>query len=110
MSAAFVQQLEKGRRNPSDTTIVRLAEVLGLDRRELFLLGNAHVRAILGPGPSNQAPSAWEQFRNNHHLRRTHQVTKGEMEMLSSVASLGEIRAPHEFIYVLNAVRQALGR
>jgi len=32
------------------------------------------------------------------------------MDMLSSVASLGEVHPPHEFVYILNAVRQALGR
>jgi transcriptional regulator with XRE-family HTH domain len=110
LSATFVQNMETGRRRPSDGTVVRLAKVLGLDKRALFLLANTHARAALGPPPNNGAPSAWEQFRNNRQLRHIHKVTKGEMEVLSFVASLGELRAPHEFIYVLNVVRQALGR
>ena len=109
-STYFIGDLENGRRRPSDGTVVRLAKVLGLDQRELFLLANAWASAVFAPSSNNHSLSAWEQFTNNHQLRRTHKVTKSEMEMLSSVASLGELRAPHEFIYVLNAVRQALGR
>jgi transcriptional regulator with XRE-family HTH domain len=109
-STNFIGDLEIGRRRPSAGTVVRLAKVLGLDQRELFLLANAWARAVFTPPTNTQSLSAWEQFTKNHQLQRTHKVTKSEMEMLSSVASLGELRAPHEFIYVLNAVRQALGR
>jgi len=110
LSTGFVQSLETGQRRPSDQTVERLAAVLGFDKRELFLLANTHARAVLVLPPNNGARSVWEQFRHNRELRRVHRVTKGEMELLSSVASLGELRTPHEFIYVLNAVRQALGR
>jgi len=109
-STYFIGDLEIGRRRPSDETVVRLAKVLGLDQRELYLLANARASKIFSPAPTKQASSAWEQFRNNHQLRLTHKVTRGEMNLLASVASLGEVRAPHEFIYVLYVVRQALGR
>jgi hypothetical protein len=32
------------------------------------------------------------------------------MELLSRIALLGDVRSERDFIYVLNAVRQALGR
>jgi transcriptional regulator with XRE-family HTH domain len=110
LSLSFVGNLEKARRRPSDETIFRLAKVLGFDSRELFLLANTHARTVLDLLSNDRTPSAWDQFRNDHKLRRIHKITKGEMELLASVASLGELHAPHEFIYVLNAVRQAIGR
>jgi transcriptional regulator with XRE-family HTH domain len=109
-SFVFVSHLETGRRRPSEETMVRLIKVLGLDARESFLLANPRVQAILGPAKNNQVLSAWEQFRKNHQLRRLHKVTKGEIDMLSSVASLGEVHSRREFICILNAVRQARGR
>ena len=68
------------------------------------------VHKILNPLAPTQVGSAWEQFRNDDHIRRLYSISDGEMEMLSRVASLGEVRSPREFIYILNSVRQALGR
>jgi predicted RNase H-like HicB family nuclease/transcriptional regulator with XRE-family HTH domain len=46
-STNYVGHLESGKRHPSDKIIVRLAEVLGLDRRDLFFLANPRARALL---------------------------------------------------------------
>jgi hypothetical protein len=54
--------------------------------------------------------SAWEEFRKDERIRRTHNVTSEEMELLSSVAEMGEIASSRDFIYILNTVRYALGR
>jgi len=32
------------------------------------------------------------------------------MEVLFRVTTIGEVRSPHEFIYILNTVRFAVGR
>jgi hypothetical protein len=92
--------------------VAKLAEVLGLDRRELFFLANPNTEALL----SNEADtaeardSAWDQFRKNDQLRRVHNITNNEMEMLSRVALLGDVQSPRELIYILNTVRHALGK
>ena len=39
-STPYVGHLESGKRHPSDKVLSRLAEVLALDRRELFFLAN----------------------------------------------------------------------
>jgi hypothetical protein len=39
-----------------------------------------------------------------------HNINDKEMDLLSHVALLGEVRSVHDFIYVLKAVRQALTR
>ncbi len=84
--------------------------MLGLGRRELFFLANPRAQAILSPEPENGAKSAWEDFRKNDHLRRIHNISGDEMEMLSRVALLGDVKSPRDFIYILNTVRHAVGR
>jgi hypothetical protein len=76
----------------------------------LSLLVRPRARAILDPTPAKPVRSAWEQFKNDRQVRRLYNISDEEMEMLSSVASLGEVRSPRQFIYVLNAVRQTMDR
>lgn len=109
-STPYVGHLESGKRHPSDKILTRLAEVLGLDRRELFFLANPRAQALLSPETASTSVPAWEDFRNNEQLRRVHSISNEEMEMLSRVALLGEVRSARDFIYILNTVRHAVGR
>jgi transcriptional regulator with XRE-family HTH domain len=111
-STPYVGHLESGKRHPSEKVVTRLAEVLGLDRREMFFLANPHTEALLSDEPDTaDAPvSAWEEFRKNDQLRRVHNITANEMEMLSRVALLGDVQSPRELIYILNTVRHVIGK
>jgi transcriptional regulator with XRE-family HTH domain len=109
-STPYVGHLESGKRHPSDKILTRLAEVLGLDRRELFFLANPRAQALLSPEIASTTIPAWEDFRKNEQLRRVHSISNEEMEMLSRVALLGEVRSARDFIYILNTVRHAVGR
>ncbi|HSU91612.1 MAG TPA: helix-turn-helix domain-containing protein [Sporolactobacillaceae bacterium] len=109
-STPYVGHLESGKRHPSDKILTRLAEVLGLDRRELFFLANPRAQALLSPETASTTIPAWEDFRKNEQLRRVHSISNEEMEMLSRVALLGEVRSARDFIYILNTVRHAVGR
>lgn len=109
-STPYVGHLESGKRHPSEKILARLAEVLALDRRELFFLANPGMSDLLAPKASDSRQSAWEEFRRDERLRRLHNISAEEMDMLSRVALLGEIASPRDFIYILNTVRFALGR
>jgi transcriptional regulator with XRE-family HTH domain len=109
-STPYVGHLESGKRHPSDKILTRVAEVLGLERRELFFLANPRAQALLTPQVSADDNSAWDDFSKNEQLRRIHNVTNDEMEMLSRVAMLGEVRSQRDFIYILNTVRHAVGK
>jgi len=109
-STPYVGHLESGKRHPSDKIVTRMAEVLGLDRRELFFLANPRAEALLSPEVKTPADSTWEDFRKNEQLRRVHNITAGEMEMLSRVALLGDVTSARDFIYILNTVRHAVGK
>ena len=107
-SVPYIGHLETQKRHPSEKVIVKLAEVLGLDSRELFFLANPKTKALVserGSVPSN----TWESFRGDAALRKVHNITDQEMETLSSVAMMGDVRSPRDFIYILKAIRQALG-
>src|SRR5258707_10412582 len=85
-STPYVGHLESAKRHPSDKIVTRLAEVLGLDRRELFFLANPRAQALLSPEVESAAASAWDDFKKNAQLRRLHNITGGEMDLLSRVA------------------------
>jgi transcriptional regulator with XRE-family HTH domain len=109
-STPYVGHLESAKRHPSDKIVTRLAEVLGLDRRDLFFLANPRAQALLNPEPQTPAISAWEDFRKNEQLRRIHNISAEEMEMLGRVALMGDVRSPRDFLYILTTVRHAVGR
>lgn len=109
-STPYVGHLESGKRHPSDRVVTKLADVLGLDRREVFFLANPGARALLHPQREAGLLSAWEEFRADERLKRVHSIQPPEMEMLSRVALMGEVRSSRDFIYILNSIRQALGR
>lgn len=107
-STPYVGHLESGKRHPSDELLTRLADVLGFDRRELFFLANPQAKELLDPPDKKGAQSAWDEFRGDEALIRFHGITNKEMNMLSQVALLGQVRSSRDFIYILNTVRQAL--
>jgi transcriptional regulator with XRE-family HTH domain len=112
-SASYVGNLESGQRHPSDKIVRRLAEVLGLDTRVLLFLANPHTEALLADDLRENAEgsdSAWEQLRKNVQLRNAYNVSNMEMEMLSRVELLGEVQSTRDLIYILNAVRHAMGK
>ena len=109
-STPYVGHLEAGKRHPSEKVVGRLAEVLGLDRQELFFLANPGALALVRSEMNAKRRSAWEEFKRNDRMRRLHSISNEEMDLLSRVAALGEIASPRDFLYILNTVRHALGR
>ncbi|HEV3110433.1 MAG TPA: helix-turn-helix transcriptional regulator [Candidatus Binataceae bacterium] len=108
-SVAYIAHLEADRRHASEKVIVGLAEVLGLDPRELFFLANPETRDLVSPTTSSKA-SAWDAFSADQKLRKVHGITGSEMETLSQIALMGEVRSSRDFIFILNTIRHALGK
>ena len=108
-STPYIGHLESGKRHPSEKVIARLSEVLGLQSRELFFLANPRARELLSTANRDGGRrSAWEEFRHDERLRRAHNISPEEMDVLARVAAMGEARAPRDFVYILNAIRLAL--
>jgi transcriptional regulator with XRE-family HTH domain len=109
-SKPYIAHLESGSRHPSDKVVAKLADALALDNRELFLLANPHARALVSAGLRGAEGSVWEDFQKNAALQRLYNITNEEMEVLSGVALLGEVRSSRDLLYVLNAIRNAVGK
>jgi len=111
-STPYVGQLESSRRHPSDLIVERLADALGLDKRELFLLANPHTAALLTTEPAKpgESVSVLDQFKTNEQLRRIHNVSNDEMHLLSQVGLLGGVQTTRDVLYILNTVRHVVGR
>ena len=108
-STPYIGHLESGKRHPSEKVIARLSEVLGLQSRALFLLANPRARDLLTSANSGGGHrSAWDEFRHDERMRRAHNISAEEMEVLGRVAAMGEAHGPRDFIYILNAIRLAL--
>jgi transcriptional regulator with XRE-family HTH domain len=109
ISTPYIGHLESGKRHPSDKIVTKLADVLGLDNRELFFLANPHAEALFSE-PVGTEGSSWEQFQKNEKLQRIHNVTPDEMQLLAQIALMGEVQAPRDLIYILTTIRHAVGR
>jgi transcriptional regulator with XRE-family HTH domain len=109
-STPYIGHLESAKRHPSEKVVTKLADVLGLDRREMFFLANPGAKALLSQQTPSSTTSAWDEFRKDDRLRRIHNIIGEEMEMLSHVALMGDVRSSRDFVYILTTIRQALGR
>lgn len=107
-SVPYVGHLETGKRHPSERTVTRLAEVLGIDARELFFLANPGTKRLISQNQESNGASAWNAFCQDETFRKIHNITDQEMQALSGVALLGEVRTPRDFLFILKTIRQAL--
>ncbi len=89
--------------------VTRLAEVLGLDARELFFLANPTTKRLISRNQESNGASVWESFCKDESFRKIHNTSDQEMQVLSGVARLGEVRDPRDFLFILNTIRHAIG-
>ena len=108
-SVLFVSQLEANQRRPSDATVSKLAKVLGLDRGELFFLANPEAQDPVQHRQA-EASSTWEQFKRDERVQRVHAISGRELDMLSQVTLMGDVRRGSDFVFILNTIRQLVSR
>ncbi len=106
--ANYIGYLERDLRRPSTAVLVKLAKVLDLDREELFFLAHPHVREFINSETPDPQRSAWEEFRENKRLHTRHGITPAELKVLQHVSGLGPVRSSRDYLFVLQAIRQAL--
>jgi transcriptional regulator with XRE-family HTH domain len=113
IKASHVAYIESGRRRPSLPLLERIATVLGLDRRELFLLAHPEAKGIIdSTQPSKPLPpptigNAWQQFVNDRSLLARHNVTQRELKALKQLSLLGYVLTSREFLAILSLIRTA---
>ncbi len=110
---SHVAYLEKDRRRPSLGLVSRIANVLGLEKEPLFLLAHPEASVLLTgrrdpAAPSRNPDQVWRDFTGNKAMLARHNVKPRELKVLSQVNLLGKVAAPRQFLFILNAIRQAV--
>jgi transcriptional regulator with XRE-family HTH domain len=112
VKASHVAYLENGRRRPSLSLIARIANTLGLEKQDLFVLTHPEARTLIGaqrrPRAVRRGDQAWRDFASNHALHRRHQIKPRELKVLKNVNLLGRVSTPRQFLFILNSIRQAM--
>jgi transcriptional regulator with XRE-family HTH domain len=108
-SIPYIGHMEAGIRRPALKFVLKLSAALKLDAVDLFLLVNPKVTSIIAEQQKSEGTSAWDAFVKDVRLRKIHNITDREMEILSEVAKMGEVLDARDFVFVLIAIRQALG-
>jgi len=109
---SHVAYLENDRRRPSLGLLSRIGDVLGLPRDEIFLLAHPEARELITasrpPVERKDAQEIWRDFARNKPLLARYQVKPRELKVLSNVHLLGRVSAPRHYLFILNAIRQAV--
>lgn len=106
--ANYVGYLERDMRRPSTNVLVKLAKVLDLDREELFFLAHPQVRNFIHTEAPDPKESTWDRFRTNKRLQTRQGITHAELKVLQRVSALGAVRSTRDYLFILQAIRQAL--
>jgi len=109
VKASHIAYIENGHRNPSLALLRRLADALGLNRRELLFLSHPDAKYLMDEdgGSSRKREDAWQQFTSNRAALRRHNVTRAELKVLKQVSLLEHVAHPRHFLFILNSIRQA---
>jgi transcriptional regulator with XRE-family HTH domain len=112
VKASHIAYLENGRRRPSLSLLSRISDTLELDKKRLFLLAHPEAQWIVGDrpeaSPDKRREDAWRKFAADRGTLNRHKVTARELKVLKNVNMLGRVSAPGQFIFILNAIRQAV--
>jgi transcriptional regulator with XRE-family HTH domain len=112
VKASHVAYLENGRRLPSLSLLSRIADTLELDKRRLFLLAHPEAQWIVGDrreaSPAKRQNDSWRKFSSDRGTLIRNKVTAQELKVLKNVSMLGRVSAPKQFLFILNAIRQAV--
>jgi len=106
--ANYIGYLERNMRRPSTSVLGKLAKVLDLDREDLFFLAHPQMRQFIQVHDPNSKRSAWEEFRSDKRLHSRHAITSAELRVLQHTSVLGLARSSRDYLFILQAIRQAL--
>ncbi|MGA7870564.1 MAG: helix-turn-helix transcriptional regulator [Candidatus Binatus sp.] len=112
VKASHIAYLENGRRRPSLSLLSRIADTLELDKQRLFLLAHPEAHWIVSErresSPAKGRDDSWRKFARDRGTLARHKVSERELKVLKNVNMLGRVSSPGQFLFILNAIRQAV--
>jgi len=113
VKASHIAYIEGNQRRPSLRLLLRIADVLGLDRWQLFTLSHPDaedlVRDVRMP-PKAKPGDSWRRFAADHSLHKRNNITPQELKLLRQVSLVQDVSCPKHFLFILNSIRQAGAR
>jgi hypothetical protein len=106
-----VAYIETGRRRPSLALLGRIADVMGLEKAPLFLLAHPEARSLIDgreESPQSNRKRVWHDFARNESVLARYDIKPRELKVLSQVNLLGKVTAARQFLFILNAIRNAV--
>jgi len=113
VKASHIAYIEGNQRRPSLRLLLRIADLLGLDRWELFMLSHPDaadlVRDVRMPAKSKPG-DAWRKFAADRGLHKRHNIAPRELKLLRQVSQVQDVSCAKHFLFILNSIRQAGAR
>ncbi len=106
----YIVYLEKGERKPSDKTVRKVADALGIDKSDLYLSANPQVREFLQVNEHNQVdreqmPDGLLELAADEELRGTMEITDEEIEMVGRVRLNGRVTTADQYMTLILTLR-----
>jgi transcriptional regulator with XRE-family HTH domain len=112
VEASHIAYIENGRRRPSLMLVAKIADVIGLDRQQAFVLAHPEALELINgttPEPKTKPAPSWERFLQNPKLLERLDVTEPEMRALEQLSVLGTVTSTKSFVAILTLIRDNPG-
>lgn len=106
----YIVYLEKGERKPSDRTVLRMADALGIDRADLYLAANPELRDFLKISDANEVqlaemPSGLKALAEDSVLREKLSITDAEIDAVQGVRMRGRVTTAAQYAALILNMR-----
>ena len=109
-SSDLIVYLEKGERKPSDRTVLKMADAIGIDRADLYLAANPELREFLKINDTNEVqftdwPTGLRDLANDAALRARLNISDAEIETVSGLRMRGRVTTVEQFVTLILNLR-----
>lgn len=106
----YIVYLEKGERRPSDRTVRKVADALGLDRGEMYLAANPQIREFLEVNDDNQVdreelPDGLQALLEDVELSAQMGITDDEVALVQHVRFAGRSTTKQQYLSLILNIR-----
>ena len=106
----YIVYLEKGERKPSDRTVLKMADALGIDRADLYLAANPELRDFLKIGDDNavqlaELPSGLRDLSADTALRERLKITDAEIDTVAGIRMRDRVTTADQYVALILNMR-----